>query len=61
MKYRITIEVGESKDDRGYENWEDIYRQTVPAVSVSKIADVVNEVYSYVSTPEIELKERDDE
>ena len=52
MKYRITIEVSEGKDDRGDENWEDIYMQIVPAVSVGKITDVVNEVYFEALTSE---------
>lgn len=41
--YRITIEKEKPKDEKGYVGWDDIYRQTINDLEVSKIINMVNE------------------
>ena len=50
-KYRVTIEEYTGTNDHGYDNWKDIYQQTVVEVDIAAVVDVVNRYYRTEDEP----------
>jgi hypothetical protein len=42
MNYRITIEADRGKDERGYINWEELYKQVLPELNVKSLVTHIN-------------------
>lgn len=42
MNYRITIELERDKDERGYKNWDEVYKQVVPDLNVKTLVTHIN-------------------